>query len=37
MQSSLGSKDQVKVEEVEDNRGVVPVIIRRGRKVELLI
>jgi flagellar biogenesis protein FliO len=37
MQSSLGSKDQVKVEEVEDNRGVVPITIRRGRKVELLV
>ena len=35
MQSSLGSKDQVEVEEVEDNGGVVPVMTRRGRKIEL--
>jgi hypothetical protein len=37
MQSSLGSKDQVEVEEVEDNGGVVPVMTRRGRKIELLV
>jgi hypothetical protein len=37
MQSSLRSKDQVEVEEVEDNKGVVPITIRRGRKIELLI
>jgi hypothetical protein len=35
MQSSLGLKDQVEVEEVEDNGGVVPVMTRRGRKIEL--
>jgi hypothetical protein len=32
---SLGTKDEVKVEEVKDNRGVGPATTRRGKKVKL--
>jgi hypothetical protein len=34
---SLGSEDEVEVEEVEDEGGVVPVMIRRGREINPLV
>jgi hypothetical protein len=34
---SLGIEDKVEVKEVEDNRGVSPIMIRRGKKVKLLV
>jgi hypothetical protein len=32
---SLGLEDKVKVEEAKDKGGVVPIMIRRGRKINL--
>jgi hypothetical protein len=32
---SLGSEDEVEVEEAEDEGGVVPAMTRRGRKINL--
>jgi len=34
---SLSIKDEVEVKEVKDNRGVVPITTRRGKKVKLLV
>jgi hypothetical protein len=33
---NLSTKDEVKVKEVKDNRGVSPATTRRGKKVKLL-
>jgi hypothetical protein len=32
---NLGTKDEVEVKEVKDNRGVSPATTRQGRKVKL--
>jgi hypothetical protein len=34
---SLGLEDKVEVEEAKDKGGVVPAIIKRGRKINLLV